>query len=300
MSTGSSAIVALGAVAGFFAGLLGVGGGAIMVPILAMMFAAQGFPDAHLMHVALGTSMATIVFTSISSARAHHRHGAVLWSIVRAIAPGIVVGTLLGAQVASRVPTRPLAIFFAAFIAYVAVQMILNVKPKPSRELPGAAGMFGVGGFIGLVSALVAIGGGSLSVPFMTWCNVKVHQAIGTSAAIGFPIAVAGTIGYMIAGHGADGLPRGQRRLHLPARAGRHGGCIDAGGAARRQDRPQPAGGDDQEDLRRRADPAVGEDAARLVLGLNQRRTVAASWPNRMRLASSLMAVSVLISAARA
>jgi uncharacterized membrane protein YfcA len=192
-----------------------------MVPILAMMFAAQGFPAGHLMHVALGTSMATIVFTSISSMHAHHRHGAVIWPIVRAIAPGIVVGTVLGAQVAGRVPTRPLAIFFAAFITYVALQMILNVKPKPSRELPGAAGMIGVGGFIGLVSALVAIGGGSLSVPFMTWCNVKVHHAIGTSAAIGFPIALAGTAGYMIAGYDATGLPDGSLGfIYLPALAG--------------------------------------------------------------------------------
>jgi uncharacterized membrane protein YfcA len=152
---------------------------------------------------------------------AHHRHGAVIWPIVRAIAPGIVVGTVLGAQVAGRVPTRPLAIFFAAFITYVALQMILNVKPKPSRELPGAAGMFGVGSFIGLVSALVAIGGGSLSVPFMTWCNVKVHHAIGTSAAIGFPIALAGTVGYMIAGYDATGLPDGSLGfIYLPALAG--------------------------------------------------------------------------------
>jgi uncharacterized membrane protein YfcA len=210
--------VALGAFAGFFAGLLGVGGGAIMVPILAMMFAAQGFPEGHLMHVALGTSMATIIFTSISSMRAHHGHGAVIWPIVRGLAPGIVVGTILGAQIAGRVPTRPLAIFFAAFITYVAIQMIMNVKPKPSRELPGKAGMFGVGGFIGLVSALVAIGGGSLSVPFMTWCNVKVHHAIGTSAAIGFPIALAGTAGYMIAGYGASGLPAGSVGfIYLPA-----------------------------------------------------------------------------------
>ncbi len=212
--------LALGAFAGFFAGLLGVGGGAIMVPVLALMFAAQGFPDAHLMHVALGTSMATIIFTSISSLRAHHSHGAVIWPIVRSIAPGIVVGTILGAQIAGRVPTRPLAMFFAAFISYVAIQMILNVKPKPSRELPGPAGMFGVGGFIGLVSALVAIGGGSLSVPFMTWCNVKVHHAIGTSAAIGFPIALAGTIGYLIAGYGATGLPDGSFGfIYLPALA---------------------------------------------------------------------------------
>jgi uncharacterized membrane protein YfcA len=210
--------VALGAVAGFFAGLLGVGGGAIMVPVLAMMFAAQGFPEAHLMHLALGTSMATIVFTSISSFRAHHKHGAVIWPIVKAIAPGIVVGTLLAAQVAARVPTKPLAIFFAAFISYVAVQMILNIKPKPSRQLPGPFGMFGVGTLIGGISALVAIGGGSLSVPFMTWCNVKVHQAIGTSAAIGFPIALAGTIGYMISGYGAAGLPSGSFGfIYLPA-----------------------------------------------------------------------------------
>ena len=212
--------LALGAVAGFFAGLLGVGGGAIMVPVLALMFAAQGFPNQHLMHLALGTSMATIVFTSISSLRAHHKHGAVIWPIVRNIAPGIVVGTLLGAQVAGLIPTRPLAIFFAIFIAYVAVQMILNVKPKPSRQLPGKGGMFGVGAFIGGISALVAIGGGSLSVPFMTWCNVKVHNAIGTSAAIGFPIALAGTIGYMISGYGADNLPDGAFGfIYLPALA---------------------------------------------------------------------------------
>jgi uncharacterized membrane protein YfcA len=185
-----------------------------------MMFAAQGFPEAHLMHLALGTSMATIVFTSISSLRAHHKHGAVVWPIVRDIAPGIVVGTLLGAQIAGRVPTKPLAIFFAIFIAYVAVQMILNVKPKPSRNLPGKAGMFGVGAFIGGISSLVAIGGGSLSVPFMTWCNVKVHHAIGTSAAIGFPIALAGTIGYMIAGYGAAELPAGSFGfIYLPALA---------------------------------------------------------------------------------
>lgn len=195
--------LALGAFAGFFAGLLGIGGGGVMVPVLAVMFAAQQFPDAHLMHLALGTSMAAIVFTSVSSLRAHHRHGAVLWPVVKAIAPGIVVGTLAGAQLAAWMPTRALAIFFAVFMSYVALQMIANVKPQPSRELPGPVGMFGIGAGIGGFSALVAIGGGSLSVPFMTWCNVKMHQAIGTSAAIGFPIAVAGTVGYMWSGLGA-------------------------------------------------------------------------------------------------
>lgn len=221
MSEWFAGYLLLGAVAGFFAGLLGIGGGGIMVPVLAMMFAAQGFPDAHLMHLALGTSMAAIVFTSVASLRTHHAHGAVAWPIVKSIAPGIVAGTLLGAQIAGRLPTRPLAIFFAVFIAYVAVQMIANVKPKPSRRLPDALGMTGVGLGIGGVSALAAIGGGTMSVPFMVWCNVGMRQAIGTSAAIGFPIAVAGTAGYLIAGHGATGLPEGSFGfIHLPALAG--------------------------------------------------------------------------------
>lgn len=212
--------VVLGAVAGFFAGLLGVGGGAIMVPVLALMFAAQGFPETHLMHLALGTSMAAIIFTSISSLRAHHGHGAVRWPIVRIIAPGIIVGTFAGAQLASIVPTRPLAIFFTVFMSYVAFQMLANIKPKPSRQLPGPLGMFVVGNGIGAVSALVAIGGGSLSVPFMTWCNVKMHEAIGTSAAIGFPIAVAGTLGYLVGGWGASGLPAWSfGYVYLPALA---------------------------------------------------------------------------------
>lgn len=221
MSAWLLAYVGLGAFAGFFAGLLGVGGGAIMVPVLAMFFAAQGFPEAHLVHLALGTSMATIIFTSVSSLRAHHRHGAVIWKVVRDITPGILVGTLTGAQFAARIPTKALAVIFACFITYVAVQMILNVKPKPSRELPGMLGMFAVGSGIGAISALVAIGGGSLSVPFMTWCNVRVQNAIGTSAAIGFPIALSGTIGYLWGGSSATGLPPGSFGfIYLPALAG--------------------------------------------------------------------------------
>lgn len=201
------AYLALGAFVGFFAGLLGVGGGGIMVPMLTTMFAIQGFPKEHMVHLALGTSMAAIVLTSISSLRAHHAHGAVRWDIVKGIAPGVLVGTFVGTFIASAVPTRPLAIFFACFMAYVSIQMLLNVKPKPSRELPGALGLTGVGGGIGVVSAMVAIGGGSLSVPFMSWCNVKMQNAIGTSAAIGLPIALAGALGYLINGWGKGGLP---------------------------------------------------------------------------------------------
>ena len=197
----------LGAVVGFVAGLLGVGGGGIMVPILTTLFLAQGFALGQVVHMALGTSMAAIVLTSISSLRAHHAHRAVHWDVVRRITPGILVGTFAGTFIASRVDTAGLAIFFAVFMAYVSIQMLLNIKPKPSRELPGLAGMTAVGLGIGGVSALVAIGGGSLSVPFMTWCNLKVQKAIGTSAAIGLPIALAGTLGYLVNGWNAAGTP---------------------------------------------------------------------------------------------
>ncbi len=199
--------LALGGVVGFFAGLLGVGGGGIMVPVLTTLFVAQGVAIDKVVHLALGTSMAAIVVTSLASLRAHHRHGAVRWEIVRAITPGILVGTFGATFIASRVASAPLAIFFALFMAYVSLQMLANVKPKPSRELPGPLGMGAVGTGIGGVSALVAIGGGSLSVPFMTWCNVKVHHAIGTSAAIGLPIALAGTLGYLVNGWSALGMP---------------------------------------------------------------------------------------------
>jgi uncharacterized membrane protein YfcA len=215
-----AAYALLGVASGFFAGLLGVGGGAVMVPLLTMLFTAQHFPPEHVFHLALGTSMATIVFTSVSSARAHHQHGAVRWSVVRSFAPGIVIGTLLGAQLAARVPTRPLALFFSTFIAWVAFSMFRGIQPKPSRELPGPWTMGAVGAGIGGISALVAIGGGSLSVPFMVWCNVRMREAIGTSAAVGFPIAVAGTLGYMIAGYGQAGLPAGSLgHIYLPALA---------------------------------------------------------------------------------
>jgi len=212
------AYLALGAFVGFFAGLLGVGGGGIMVPILTTMFAAQAFPREHMVHLALGTSMAAIVLTSLSSLRAHHAHGAVRWDIVKGITPGVLLGTFAGTFVAAAAPTRPLAIFFGCFMAYVSLQMILNVKPKPSRELPGSGGLIAVGTGIGVISALVAIGGGSLSVPFMTWCNVKMQNAIGTSAAIGLPIAVAGATGYLINGWSTSGLPEWSvGYVYLPA-----------------------------------------------------------------------------------
>ena len=215
------AYLLLGLFSGFCAGMFGIGGGAVMVPILTTLFAVQSLPQEHILHLALGSSLATIVFTSLSSLRAHHVRGAVLWPVVWRIAPGIVAGTLLGSQLASRVPTRPLGLFFAIFIVCVAVQMFTRARPQPHRNLPGAIGMAGAGLVIGGISALVAIGGGSLSVPFMTWCNVKMQNAIGTSAAIGLPIALSGTIGYAISGWSQSGLPIGSLGfIYLPAVAG--------------------------------------------------------------------------------
>ena len=197
----------LGCFSGFIAGLFGVGGGLTIVPLLFMIFTAQGFPPEHVMHLSLGTSMATIVVTSISSMRAHHGHGAVRWEIVRTMAPGLVLGTLGGSFFASLVPTRPLAFAFTAIVYYAALQMVLDFKPKPTRSLPRAAWMFGIGAAIGIVSSLVAAGGGFLSIPYMVWHNVAIHQAVGTSAALGLPIAAAGTIGYLASGWNVQGLP---------------------------------------------------------------------------------------------
>lgn len=199
--------VLLGLASGFIAGLFGVGGGLTIVPILLLLFQAQGFPDAQIMHLALGTAMATIVVTSISSMRAHHRQGGVRWDIFRSMAPGLVGGTLLGSLFASRVPTDAMAMVFTLIVYWAALQMLLDIKPKPTRQLPGSGGLLGVGGLIGSVSSLVAAGGGFLSVPFMVLCNVPVRQAVGTSAALGFPIAAAGVVGYIAGGWGLADLP---------------------------------------------------------------------------------------------
>ena len=196
-----------GLVTGVLAGLMGVGGGLVIVPALTLIFTAQGFPHQYLAHAVLGTSLATIIFTSISSFRAHHKRGAVNWRIVRDITIGILVGTFCGSWVAAQLSTNFLKIFFAIFLLVVAAQMFMDFKPKASRDMPGALGTNLMGLFIGLVSALVGIGGGSISVPFMIWCNIDTRNAIGTSAAIGFPIAIAGAAGYLVNGLGATDLP---------------------------------------------------------------------------------------------
>jgi uncharacterized membrane protein YfcA len=171
-----------------------------------------------MMHLALATALATIVFTSITSVRAHHRHGGVDWTVARAMAPGIVAGALATALVAGLIPNRPLAIFFTGFMFYAAAQMFVEIKPRAARHLPGRAGLVAVGAGIGGLSSLLAAGGAFLSIPFLAWCNVPLKRAIGTAAANGFPIALAGTVGYVAQGLRVPGLPEGSvGYVYLPA-----------------------------------------------------------------------------------
>jgi uncharacterized membrane protein YfcA len=212
-------LVLLGICTGFLAGLLGIGGGMIMVPFISFFLSARGVAPELSVKMAIATSMATIVFTSISSVRAHHKRGAVRWDLVRTLAPGIVAGSLIGSLgVFAVLKGAWLAILFALFVGFSAFQMFRNRKPKPSRQIPGAVGSFGAGAGIGFVSGLVGAGGGFISVPFMIWCNVAMHNAVATSAALGFPIAVANVAGYIAAGLNVTGLPPGAfGYLWLPA-----------------------------------------------------------------------------------
>jgi len=198
----------LGAGTGFLAGLLGVGGGMVMVPFISIILSGRGVAPDLAVKMAIATSMATIMFTSVSSVRAHARRGYVRWDIVKRLAPGIVIGSMIGSLgVFSLVKGSSLAIFFGVFVGFSATQMFRDRKPKATRQLPGTAGQLTVGGFIGLVSGLVGAGGAFMSVPFMAWCNIAIHNAVATSAALGFPIAVANVAGYVIAGQSLDGLP---------------------------------------------------------------------------------------------
>lgn len=202
-----AAYLLLGAAAGLFGGMFGIGGGTLLVPVLLFVFDAQHFPADHAMHLALGTSMANILFTALASMRKHHQHGAVNWSVVRGITPGILLGTALGAAFASAIAPRMLGLIFALFVLAAATQILLDVRPHAARQLPGSAGLTSVGVFTGWLSTLVSIGGGTIVVPFLVWCNVPLRHAIGTSAAIGFPVAVGGTLGYIITGMHIEGLP---------------------------------------------------------------------------------------------
>ncbi len=196
----------LGAVVGFIAGLFGVGGGGIIVPILTSLFLIQGVPVNKVVHLALGTSMACIIVTSISSLRAHHKKGAVMWGIVKTMSYGIIIGTFISTFVASYLNSLYLAVFFTIFMAFMAVKILQGQKRQQSKTNSSVRSILVSSTGIGALSALVSIGGGSLTVPYLVSRNLDIKKAIGTSAAIGLPISLAGTLGYLINGWNGDAV----------------------------------------------------------------------------------------------
>lgn len=212
---------ALGVFVGFFSGLLGIGGGSMIVPVLGLTFVAFAFSPDQVLHLSLGTSLAAMIIATASGAREHHRHGAVRWDLVKALAPGIAIAGLAAGYIARAAPLAFLKFFFVGFMAYVAYQIVFGLKPKPGHALPGPVGTTAVGAAIGGLSALAGVGGAMLSVPFMMYCNVPLHHAIGTSAAISLVVALAGTVGFVAAGLAEPGLPPGSLGyVYVPAFVG--------------------------------------------------------------------------------
>ncbi|MBP9961918.1 MAG: sulfite exporter TauE/SafE family protein [Pseudomonas sp.] len=211
----------LGACAGVLAGLFGVGGGIIIVPVLVFSFTAQGFDASVLTHLAVGTSLATIVFTSVNAIREHHRKGAVQWPIFIWMTLGILIGAGIGAKTASAIQGPNLQKIIGVFALIIALQMALDLKPKASRSIPGKAGLTAAGSVIGWASAIFGIGGGSLTVPFLTWRSLPMQQAVATSSACGFPIALASALSFMVLGWHDPLLPAHSLGfVYLPALLG--------------------------------------------------------------------------------
>jgi uncharacterized membrane protein YfcA len=208
-----------GSISGFLAGLLGIGGGMILVPFMILVFNHLGFSQEVIVHMAIATGMCTILFTTSSAIWAHHKHGSIDWKLVAALSPGMVFGGLIGgSELFEALKTSWLSLFFAVFIVYTSIQMLLNKKPKAGRDLPGALGLFSFGGFAGALASLVGAGGAFITVPFMLWCNVKPHTAMATSSGLGLPVAAAATLGYMYGSWGNPNLPAGSMGfVYLPA-----------------------------------------------------------------------------------
>lgn len=211
----------LGALAGTLAGLFGIGGGLVIVPVLIFSFGLQGISGDVAAHLAVGTSLATIVFTSISSIRTHHLKGAVRWDVFRPMVAGILAGAVLGAWTASLLSGPALELVIGVFVILVGIKMLLDINPKTARPVPGASGLAGAGGVIGWGSAIFGIGGGTLTVPFLTWRSVQMQQAVATSAACGLPIAIAGAATNLWTGWRHDALPEyAVGFVYLPALVG--------------------------------------------------------------------------------
>lgn len=210
--------LALGSVSGVLAGLFGIGGGLIIVPVLAMVFKAWGFPSAMLLLMAVATSLTTIILTAISSVAAHHRLGAVVWPRVWRLSPGIMLGSGLGAVVAEHISADALRYILIVFLLYVGVQMALQIKPKAAVVQQGKWQDYGTAVLIGVMSAIVGIGGGTLTVPYLVHGQLPIKNAVAVASACGLPIAVAGTISYALLGWRVSGLPEWSLGyVYLPA-----------------------------------------------------------------------------------
>jgi uncharacterized membrane protein YfcA len=193
-------LISLGLFVGIASGLLGIGGGGILVPAFTTLFLHFNLPKENVLHLALGSSMACILFTSFSSMRAHQRNNNVVWQLVKVMAPFIILGTFLSTFLASYLSSKVLSMIFAAFMSYIALKMTLPKKTSVSSHQATNAELRAVSMGIGAISALVSIGGGAVTVPYLTWRNIDVKKSIGTSAALGLPISIAGTLGYLVNG----------------------------------------------------------------------------------------------------
>jgi uncharacterized membrane protein YfcA len=211
----------VGSIAGLISGLFGLGGGAIIVPLLIFSFAARGMPQELITHLAIGTSLATIIFTALSSIYTHHQKQAIRWDIVKTMVPGILLGGVLGGLFAISLDGVLLQLLFGGFLILVALQLLLYTPQVGGRALPNLLGMGASGSCIGGVSAVFGIGGGTLTVPLLTFFGVKIHQAVGTAAACGLPIALAATLAYGTATTDVASLPTGSIGfVFLPALLG--------------------------------------------------------------------------------
>ena len=200
--------LAIGAFAGLLAGLFGIGGGLIIIPLLLIAFELQNVSPDVSMHLAIGTSLATIMLTSMSSIKAHHAHKAVRWDLFKPMATGIVIGAVLGVFTASSLSGAALKLIIGLFALAVAAKMLTGFQPPPSRVVPRRPGLVGAGGVIGWGSAIFGIGGGTLTVPWLAWHNVRMQEAVATSAACGLPIAIAGALTNVAVGWNEPELPQ--------------------------------------------------------------------------------------------
>lgn len=212
--------LAIGLLAGYLAGFLGIGGGFVVVPALTFLFMQDPATAPWAIHMAVGTSLATMLVTSLSSIAAHHQKRAIRWPLVRSLTPGLLLGAVLGAIFANYLEPEILVRIVGIFAVLAGLQLILGRKPEGEKPMPGQPGVSLVGLLIGSVSSLIGIGGGALMGPWQLWHGVKAQNAVATSAACGYPIAIAGSISFLLLGLGSE-LPNGAfGYIHLPAFAG--------------------------------------------------------------------------------